>query len=101
MSKKPGIDSVYAKSENVVARDIQGELIIIPIISDMPDKGDEIFTLNETGRIIWDKIDGKRKLRDIAKDLVTEFKEGTGEIEKDTLGFTNELFKRKMIVDVK
>ena len=101
MNKKLVIDSVYAKSENVVARDIQGELIIIPIISDMPDKGDEIFTVNATGRIIWDKIDGKRKLNDIVEDLITEFKEDAKGIERDTLGFTNELFKRKMIVEVK
>jgi len=98
MQSKNKQDKVYAPSENVVARDIQGEFIIIPITSGVGDLEDEIFTLNETGRAIWDRMDGKKSLKDISKDLSADFKEDVKEIEKDVLGFTQELFKRKMIV---
>jgi len=101
MEMKLSLKSVYAPSENVVARDIQGEFIIIPITSGIGDLEDEIFTLNDTGKAIWDRMDGKKSLKDISKDLSPDFKEDIKEIEKDVLGFTQELFKRKMLVEVK
>ena len=101
MNTKINTRYVYAKSENVVSRDIQGELIIVPITAGIADKDDEIFTLNETGRSIWDKIDGKRRLKDIAKILSAEYDGDVEEIQKDTLGIAQELFKRKMLVEVK
>jgi coenzyme PQQ biosynthesis protein PqqD len=100
MGTKLKFDFIYTQSENVAARDIHGEFIIIPITSGVGDLEDEIFTLNETGKAIWDRMDGKRSLRDIVKDLGSEFEEDIKDIEKDVLGFTQELFKRKMIVMV-
>lgn len=97
MEAKINLDAVYAPSENVVAREIQGEFIIVPIISGIGDEEDEIFSLNETGRAIWDKLDGKKSLKNIARELSGEFEAPLGEIEKDCLGLTDELLKRKML----
>jgi len=47
MKTEININKVYTLSENIVARDIQGELIIVPITSGIGDFEDEIFTLNE------------------------------------------------------
>ena len=101
MQAKVNINKIYTPSENVVARDIQGELVIIPIVNSINDAKDEIFSLNKTGRAIWDKMDGKRSLKDIAEGLNSEFKGSIETIEKDVLGLTRELFKRKIIVEVK
>lgn len=38
----------------------------------------EIFSLNETGRAIRDKLDGKRSLKEIVDSLASEF-EGSAE----------------------
>lgn len=46
------LDSIYFLSQDVVARDIEGELIIVPLTSGIGDSEDEIFTLNDTGRAI-------------------------------------------------
>lgn len=101
MDTKVNLDSIYKPSEDVVARDIQGELIIVPITSGIGDLEDEIFTLNETGRAIWDKLDGKRSLKDIAEELSAGFESTAGEIEKDVLGLAQELLKRRMLIESK
>lgn len=94
-------DKIYIPSEDVVARDIQGEFILVPVVSGLGDLEDEIFSLNETGRAIWVKLDGKKSLKEIAKGLTSEYDASLEEIEKDVLGVSAELLKRKMLVEVK
>lgn len=93
-------EKIYIPSENIVAREIQGEFIIIPITSGVADMEDELFSLNETGKAVWEKLDGKRKLNDVAKDLSSEFEASCDELKKDVLGLMEELSKRKMVVEV-
>jgi len=101
MEPKVNLSTKYKPSEDVVAREVQGEFIIIPITSGIGDLEDEIFSLNETGRAIWAKLDGKKALKGIVRELESEFEFETGEIEKDVLGITEELLKRKMLVESK
>lgn len=101
METKVSLDSIYRPSEDVVAREVQGEFIIIPVTSGIGDLEDEIFTLNETGRVVWDKLDGKKTLQEVVKNLEEEFEATEGGIEKDVLGITEELLKRRILVEVK
>jgi hypothetical protein len=94
------INDIYMPSENIVAREVQGEFVIIPIVSGIGDMEEEIFSLNETARAIWGKLDGKKTLKDIAISLVTEFQAPVDEIGQDILGLAQELLKRKMLVCV-
>jgi hypothetical protein len=101
MDIKVNLDNIYMPSEDVVAREVQGEFIIVPITSGVGDLEDEIFALNETGRAIWDKLDGKKTLKQIAEGLSQNFTAPIEEIEKNVLGLTDELLKRRMLVEVK
>lgn len=101
MEKKASLDGTYIPSQDVVAREIQGELIIIPITSGMGDLEDEMYTLNQTGRAIWNELNGKRTLKDAVAKLSLEFTVSPQEIERDVLGLAEELLKRKMLVAVK
>lgn len=101
MEIKVNANGVYVPSENVVAREIQGEFIIVPIVSGIGNMEDEIFTLNETGKIIWQIMDGKKTLISIAKELAAQYDAPQSEIEKDILGITQELLKRKMLIEVR
>jgi hypothetical protein len=94
------LGGIYKPSEEVVARNIQEELIIIPITSGIGDLEDELFTLNETGRAIWEKLDGKKTLKDVAQELNSDYEGTREEIERDILGITEELLKRRMLVEV-
>ena len=52
METKVELDQAYLPSEEVVARVIEGELIIVPLTSGIGDMEDELFSLNETGRAV-------------------------------------------------
>ena len=101
MEDKVSINNIYKPSEDIVAREIQGEFIIVPITSGIGDLEDEIFSLNETGHAIWHRLDGKRSLKDLADEIGLEFEAPKIEIEKDVLGLAEELLKRKMLVEVR
>ena len=91
------LDSVCALSEDVVARDIEGELIIVPLASGVGDMEDELYTLNETGRAIWERLDGVRSLRQVVEDLSAEYQADGGEIAADVVGLVTELVRRKLV----
>jgi len=99
MEVKTSINKIYKPSEDVMARDVQGEFIIIPITSGVGDLEDEIFSLNETGRAIWGKLDGKKNLKNIAAELSGDFEASIEEIENDCLGLLTELLKRRMVIE--
>ncbi len=100
MDAKVKLDNVYAVSEDVVAREIEGEIIIVPLVAGIADEEDELFTLNATGKAIWDKLDGRRRLQDIISELSTEYQAPPGEIEADVLGLVTELVRRSMLIAV-
>lgn len=93
------LDKIYHPSDVIVAREIVGELIIVPLVSGIADMEDELFTLNETGKAIWDRLDGKTLLREIVQNLAEEYDADLGVIEKDVLGLVAELVERRMLVE--
>lgn len=93
------LDAIYRPSDDIVAREIEGELIIVPLTSGVGDVENALYTLNPTGDAIWSKLDGKRSLRKIAKELEEEFEAPPGEIEKDILGLVQELVNRNIIAE--
>lgn len=100
METKISIDSVYAISEDVVSREIEGEILIVPLVSGIGDMEDELFNLNDTGKVIWNQLDGTKSLRKVAESLAREFEASEEEISKDIIGFVAELLKRGMVVEV-
>ena len=92
------LDMICSPSEDVVAREIEGELIIVPLVAGMGDMEDELFTLNDTGKAIWGKLDGARSLHQITSELAGEFDAPMTDIERDVTGLVGELLRRKMLV---
>ena len=90
-------ESICVPSDDVVSREIEGELIIVPIASGVGDMEDELYTLNDTGRAIWQRLDGKRTLRDVAADLAADYAAPVDRITRDVLGLVTELARRKMV----
>ncbi len=90
---------IYARSHDLVEREIEGELIIVPLTSGIGDLEDELFSLNEIGRDVWARIDGKRRVSQIVKELEKIYQVEREKITADVLGFLAELAKRKLIVE--
>jgi hypothetical protein len=100
MTDRTGLDRIFKPSEEIVAREIEGELIIVPLTAGIGDIEDELFTFNAPGRAIWKRLDGRISLRAIVGELETEFEGTPGEIEEDVLGLVEELVKRRIVVEV-
>lgn len=82
----------------MVARDIEGELLLVPLAEGIGDMEDEFYTLNETGRAIWDALDGRRTVRQVAAVLAQDYDAPADQIERGVIGLLGELRRRKMVV---
>ena len=75
------LETICAPSDDVVAREIEGEIVIVPLVAGIGDADDELYTLNETGRAIWQRLDGQRTLGEVAAALREEFQAPSDELE--------------------
>lgn len=93
------LNQIFSPSEDIVAREIEGELIIVPLAAGIGDLEDELYTLNDTGRSIWALLNGRNTLADIVSVLEQEYDEQVDQITINVLGFVEELQKRKILVE--
>lgn len=93
------LEKIFIPSDDIVAREIEGELIIVPLVAGIGDMEDELFTLNETGKAIWKHLNGKNSLTQVIDDLLLEYDADPADIENDVTGLINELVKRRMLIE--
>jgi hypothetical protein len=91
------LNTICAPSDDIVAREIEGEIVIVPLVSGMGDADDELYSLNETGQAIWQKLDGARTLAAVVDALTAEFETPRAELETDVLGFASEMVRRGIL----
>ena len=66
------LDKAFVKDDNLMARNIAGETLIVPIRNSIGDLN-SIYTLNEVGARVWQLIDGQRSVNQIAAAISTEY----------------------------
>ena len=97
MQDKIDLNKVYARSEDVIARQIEDEYIIIPLVGGIGNIDDCMFSMNKTGKKIWDMLDGSINLNSIVDDLISEYEIQKDQAEKDVQGFMQELMERRIV----
>lgn len=80
------------KSPETASRLIDNEAVIIVI------KENEVNVLNEVGSRVWDLIDGKKDVKQIASVISDEFNVSFDEAIKDTEMFIDELSRKNMVI---
>jgi hypothetical protein len=90
-------NTICMPSEDVVAREIEGDMIIVPLVAGIGDADDELYTLNETGKAIWKKFDGQKSLEQISAEMTEQFSASPDEIKEDVLGFVAEMVKKRIL----
>ena len=93
------MEARYRHSENVIAREIEGELIIVPIASGVSQGDEELYTLNESGRAVWTYLDGTKTLQEIVDALVADYDANSELIARDVRGLVGELLSRHIVVE--
>ena len=94
------LDGVYGISGDVVARDIDGEFIIVPLTAGIGDLEDALYSLNATGRAVWDGLDGQRPLSAVVDLLCETYSADAAEIRRHVLGLVSELVQKGLVVEV-
>jgi len=91
------METICVPSEDIVYREIEGEVILVPLVAGIGNAEDELYTLNETGRAVWERLDGVRTLAQVADSIAEEYSSPADAIAADVLGFVEEMLRRKML----
>ena len=67
----------FKRSEDLVTRRIAGETILVTVRSNVADL-DSVYTLDEVGSRIWELLDGRHSLGQIAEAIEREY-----QVERD------------------
>jgi len=65
-------DLTPRQAPGIVARKTDDGYILVPVTGNIADMS-AVYTLNNTGAFIWDAMDGKRSIAEIAQMVTSEF----------------------------
>lgn len=88
------LNSCISKNKKVPWRIVEGEAILVDV------SGASITHLNEVGAEIWNSIDGKKSIFDIARHIQNLFEVDEQTTQKDTLEFIGLLTKKGVVEDL-
>lgn len=91
-----GLKSILSHSPAMVTRKTGNEYVLVPITNNIADMN-SVFTLNETGAFIWEKINGKRNVEDIITALTKEFEIDNDTASEDMFSFIDHMKKYLII----
>lgn len=97
MEPSADMNTVYKISPNVISKKLEGQVMIVPLVSNVGNLEDDLFQLNETGTLVWELLDGKNRLRDIVDILSKSYDVPCHIIEKDTLELVKQLIEKNLI----
>lgn len=89
----------FIRNQEVVVRQIQGELIIVPIRSGVGDLN-SLYTLNAVGAVLWDFMKEGHTLGEMVKCVCDEFEVTATQAQRDIEVFLDSLLQEKLILSV-
>lgn len=99
MSDGVSNEQIFRPSDEVVVRQIEGELILVPLTSGVGDLEAELFSLNDTGKAVWERLDGRKSVAEVVTELRGMYEDPDDQIESHVKGLLGELSSRGMVVD--
>lgn len=89
----------YHISKDLITREIEGELVIVPLKSGLGNLDSEMFALNKTGISIWQKLDGTHSIDDVIKALAEEYDTPYRLIKEDVMPLLGSLIEKGLVVE--
>lgn len=87
------LDHKFAASEDVVSREVSGEMVLLDLASG------EYFGLDTVGSRVWELLSSKaQSLRELCDLIEAEFDAPRAVIEGDMIALASDLEKRELIV---
>ena len=76
-------DSIFVHDDKVAWREVDGEVLIVPIRMSPHDKTG-VYRLNRTASFIWTRLNGERDMRELIALMIVQFEVTQAEAEADT-----------------
>jgi hypothetical protein len=90
------LDKSFVKDDNLMARNIAGETLIVPIRNSVGDLN-SIYTLNEVGAMVWQMIDGRTRVGQIVGQISREYDVTTDEAAGDVVELLDSMAEAGLI----
>ncbi|HTZ31267.1 MAG TPA: PqqD family protein [Methylomirabilota bacterium] len=93
------VDVRFIRNQDVVARKIQGELIIVPIRRGVGDLN-SLYTLNSVGAVLWDFMTEGHTIGEMIERVCDEFDVTASQAQRDIEGFLDSLVQEQLVQSV-
>jgi len=89
----------FVRNQDVVARQIEGELIIVPIRRGVGDMN-SLYTLNPVGSVLWEFMAEEHSLPEMVTRICDEFEVTAAQAKTDIQTFLDSMLQEKLIASV-
>ncbi|HVM74500.1 MAG TPA: PqqD family protein [Candidatus Saccharimonadales bacterium] len=93
------VDVRFIRNQDVVARNIQGELIIVPIRRGVGDLN-SLYTLNPVGAVLWDFMNEGHTIGEMVTRVCDEFEVTASRARQDIEAFLDSLVQEQLVRSV-
>ncbi|MCF8461950.1 MAG: PqqD family protein [Flavobacteriales bacterium] len=84
------LKNLQERKPQMAAKVVGGETVLVPLQSNVADLS-EMFTLNEVGSFIWEKLDENESVEGLVEAVVSEFEIDNETANTDVTSFLTEL----------
>ena len=84
------LQKLYALKSKFVVRAVGNELILVPLTGNVAQMN-ELFTMNETGKFIWENLGEMTTIEDLENSMTDTFEIDADTAKKDIKIFINKL----------
>ena len=95
----PTTSARFIRNRDVVSRQIEGELVIVPIRRGVGDLN-SLYTLNPVGSVLWDFMTESHTLPELVGRVCEEFEVTAFQAQKDIELFLGSMSEEKLIQSV-
>jgi hypothetical protein len=85
-----GLKTILSHSKSIVTTRTGNEYVLVPIANNIADMN-SMYTLNETGAFIWERIDGEKSVEDIINEMMNEYEVDYTTASNDVFSFIDEM----------
>lgn len=78
------------RNDDFIFRKIVNEMILVPVKHDVADM-EHIFTLNEVGAFVWEKLSKSSTIEELQQDILDEFEVDLAMAQQDLQVFLEDL----------
>lgn len=78
------------RNDDFIFRKIVNEMILVPVKHDVADM-EHIFTLNEVGAFVWEKLSKSSTIEELQQDILDEFEVDPTMAQQDLQVFLEDL----------